>query len=245
MYMRARAKPEFQTTDLYTGKHVNINMERDEFTIMELEECALWLFQFYNPDVRFYFGVMDVDVDTEKYDLNDYGKELETKVKHEFPGMPYDIYFSGNRGYHVYLYDARFWVKPDRYEKDKIQNWILATVKSLYGNLFEIIDTSIYTMNHGIRPYTINHPVTNKRPKLCARNHTQGFWHWMMDTMRLPPNIIPLLDSVEQTIGTQLSTNASVLVNTTKQKGDQMNNIVIAFYKDKTGGMNTSIAIVQ
>lgn len=115
--------------------------------------------------------VIDVDVDSDGDDLDLAGKAvLELDAFFKSKGVEetdYTIYFSGNRGYHIYLPITLFGAPPPHPEYHRLLHEILidviketGLVEERVGGVWtgELIDTAVYAPLHLIRmPHTI-HP---------------------------------------------------------------------------------------
>lgn len=228
--------PTTDTDRIYTGKTISIALNRGEFSSIDLEACALWYFQFYKPgqdDVIFYLGVADVDVTiSPQYPtVESFLPELTRRIALALPNVPYDLWHSGNKGYHIYFYSARFWVKPPQFNKAEINTWISGAVAQLYGNLYDIIDSSIYVYNHGIRPFTIPNPRTKVLPTLIryAFDDTP-FWNWMMENIiDTRPNIIQLPVNPPSTTSLNSSSTA---IDTYSVDHNDMFDIIRQFFSE-------------
>lgn len=173
---------------IYTGNKL-------EFPLRDQEhwkyECALWYFDFIRGDNKYkYIGVLDIDVGEEMFYHNtekntmvilctDILDEIKNKLE---PLGGFDIYFSGKKGFHIYVFSKEF----------IINSCDIENIKSIWRNIFgensivyEYIDFTIYYENKGIRPIYIAHPDTNRMPSLIytnrGDNHYTDIWWYILE----------------------------------------------------------------
>lgn len=181
-----REPPTFEGGELYHGaiKYYPLGNQ----TLLALEDCALWYMEFLDAtqNKSFYLGVLDIDiarppdVDYEQLKL-DTLKTIDALVKSKF--SDYQIFDSGNKGYHVYVFSERLWRAPTDPKTDH-KIWISGQLKELFGDeLFNMIDLSTHFIGKGIRPYTTPHPKTKRLPQLVISTVPADlcFWYWFVN----------------------------------------------------------------
>lgn len=132
----------------------------------------------------YYLGVLDIDVprDPEQSDTEYKAKKKETfalikDLIHQ-RAMPYQIFDSGNKGFHIYVFHSACWLQPaDPTVDHKV--WVSGHLKVLYGEqLFNMIDLSNHFIGKGIRPYTVPNPKTGRANELLVSTYDAPFWSW-------------------------------------------------------------------
>lgn len=213
MFTTLRAPPEFETNEIYKGDTIELNMfleepERMEKVIYDIHNMTLWYFQFYlitDPkSIYQYFGVMDVDVDREpgctENEFQEKKKEVLGKLiellDERFPNN-YSIFNSGGKGYHIYIYDMEFYRRPDRELNNAERNlWIDEQLKDIFGEgeLYNLLDKSVYALNKGVRSYFCRHPKTKALPRLLyVAGQNDDIWYWLWDNIKIGQGkIVPL-----------------------------------------------------
>lgn len=193
-----RETPDFEGGKLYHGQTNTYDLY--EGSLSKLEECALWYMQILDPSnvMSFYLGALDFDIarpenttDTEYETLK---KQTMVKIQ-ELVGnrfTSFQIYDSGNKGYHVYVYDMQCWRVPmDPKSDHKI--WVSGQLRELYGDeLFNLMDLSNHFIGKGLRPYTIPHPTTGRMPRLVFTTVPERteFWYWFINDV-LAAGVVP------------------------------------------------------
>lgn len=183
-----RLKPTYDTCNVWGGKTKEIPLvgDIDRLTFMLEEEASLWLFQFNSstsPDTYQYFGVLDFDLHVFPYEkpraeltkilLADPDIKEIIRLLEERKFDAFNVYFSGKKGIHVYVFDKTMYTcpPPDRSEGKARLSWMKSFLEKKYGEeLLGMLDDSIYRMNCGIRPYSIPHPKTGQRPFLIYQH---------------------------------------------------------------------------
>lgn len=197
-YTTCRTPANFATNNLYHGEEIDIKITTSSEAelakiVGDIYETILWYFQFHEktPVISHYFGVMDIDI--EKGSLSDadflmkiqsYLPELIDKL-HIMNYHSYRIYFSGSKGYHVYLFDPKLWVVPQTQQEHNVP-WIEQQIERLYPELCDVVDYSIYHVNKGIRNFLQPNPKNGKmcRP-VSEKNAPVCLWTWLIDLMNV------------------------------------------------------------
>lgn len=179
MYAWARSIPEYETSNFFGGKTNKFNLKTEYEWEQYCTNTSLWYFLF-NEGEEFYKYIGYFDIDLKK------NTKLREAIKHDDivvmknEAKPYfdlfteygevTIYSSGSKGFHVYVFDTKFIFKSKdvkKFTSDAILNQLHDILSK---EVIDIIDTSVYAMNKGIRPvYQIN-PKTNRRPRLLWTN---------------------------------------------------------------------------
>lgn len=196
---RIRLKPQNDYSPLYQGKEYLCPLTMQNMTV--LEDAALWYLEY--SDNSQYFGVLDFDIAREpnSTDTEYLAKKEEvleiiiSEITKRF--YFYQIYDSGNKGFHVYVFDISCWLKPSAALNRQL--WIRAQLQKLFGEtLFDMLDLSNHYIGKGIRPYTCAHPTTGRMPKLIKKSHNcpDNFWEWFMDLRDTPTEVddIPIAE---------------------------------------------------
>ncbi len=184
-----RTQPDFEGGQLYHGKVVTYDIVPGNYA--RLEDAALWYMQIEDAQGRasYYLGALDFDIarppgssDAEYEQLKqDNLFIIEHLVKMLHPH--YQIFDSGNKGYHVYVFDPTCWRVPqDPHGDHKL--WVSSNLRVLYGDaLFDMMDLSNHFIGKGLRPYCIRHPKTNRLPQLVRNTLPAGvyFWDWFVN----------------------------------------------------------------
>lgn len=230
MYTKLREEPLFESTSPYTGNEVTYNILFSSeywriYVIGKIYECVLWMFQFRmagDPKnmISQYFGVMDIDIDREE-GMSD--NEYEMKKFHYLPVLidklhrmdyhSYRIYQSGTKGYHVYLFDLKFWRIPTITDEGTHNLWIEQQIKHLYPELYEELDYNIYHIDKGIRNPLWPHPDTKKASTLLVeKNAPPCIWNWICDVFPISkPVQVPFDRTIPpRAITTATATGASL-----------------------------------
>lgn len=166
---------------LYTGATYECALSDLKF-----EPClfALWYFDFYDKSDNFqfqYLGVMDIDLGKEHF-LDATNKELPLTISPEASKilediesflkekeyMDYDIYFSGQKGFHVYVFHPDFFAPQNKDFDFKLY----LSENVLNPKIFSYLDCSIYYKNKGIRGIYNEHPKTCIEPQLISYNRS-------------------------------------------------------------------------
>lgn len=174
----------FRSTDIKLS-YLDPTMTMDS----DIMGACLWYFDFYCYDfctniasetsyvkakhVAQYIGVLDIDIDGMTPD--NYLLHPSTKIVNEClekTGLDYNMYFSGNKGFHVYLYDVDKFMVPRKLKKDFNEEkhyfrWALLRA-GLGATLVDMVDFSPFKRNCGIRPYTCINPKSGCLPVLYA-----------------------------------------------------------------------------
>lgn len=210
-YARKMPYEEFQN-NLFSGP-------KTEFYLQEWEchynECALWYFDFSKKKTtqKFkYLGVLDIDFGENT--INDPLAPNVTVFKEDTQVVVmtikdildhceynYDIYYSGNKGIHIYIYDTKFIYS---YENKKTQADIKTFMRGILNSyISNIVDYSIYPDNKGIRPFLIRHPKTSIMPRLIFTSrptlkNINNIWEYL--TMILVDISVPCVvdDPIEE-----------------------------------------------
>lgn len=154
-----------------------------------------------SPTISQYFGVLDFDL-TRPPDISD--MEFAIKKTELLSVLirlldaqrltTYQIFDSGNKGFHVYIYDLqRCWLVPDSDLPDR-NTWIRFNLKQIIGDeLYELVDLSNHYLGKGIRPYLCAHPDTGKMPSLVHQvgDCPSSFWEWFIEALYL--GVLPTL----------------------------------------------------
>ena len=193
---RIRLKPENQYSGLYHGKTAVFPVSMNN--LFFLEDAALWYMEFSylgSSAVSQYFGVLDFDIERPEgiSDADYFMKKTDVlsiiiQCLDERQFTFYQIYDSGNKGYHVYVYDVqRCLLVPEDDTLDR-NIWIRYQLKAIYGEeLFNLLDISNHYIGKGIRPYMCPHPSTGRMPALVFQ--TEGcplsFWEWFIESLYL------------------------------------------------------------
>lgn len=225
---RIRARPENDYAALYHGSVYLYPVSMQYIHI--LEDAALWYMEF-SMGVGFsqYFGVLDFDISRETGSTDqEYQQKKEATLeiidallspKFKY----YQVYDSGNKGYHVYVYDMRnCWLEPPADLSVGRMLWIRAQLRNIYGDeLYDLLDISNHCIGKGIRPYTCVHPKTGVRPLLLKQ--TPGcppvFWEWFIDNIYIGilPTIVeyrtvtPILDLSNASIDSTASLTPEIV----------------------------------
>ena len=190
MYKTAvRLVPDFPNGKLYHGKEHVYPIDAKFMT--SLEDCALWYMQIIdsNNNVSYFLGALDFDIarpdncnDTQYVQLKqDKLVQIEGLLKAQHPH--YQIFDSGNKGYHAYVFSSECWRVPDDPKAD-YKIWLCCQLKELFGTeLYDMLDLSNHFIGKGLRPYTISHPDTGRRPTLVRSTVPAGyyFWDWFLN----------------------------------------------------------------
>lgn len=140
-----------------------------------------------------YLGVLDIDLkfcsdaelrlfqeSPEKHEMVDRIKNALSERKMR----DFDIQFSGNKGFHVYIYEKKT-IKRLSYEDSKNVSLIKQFLLELYGNeLYDIIDKSIYF--NGIRNPEQPNPKTGQFNKsiYSTSQPPRSVFAWFLRTLR-------------------------------------------------------------
>jgi hypothetical protein len=213
---RIRLKPENEESGLYRGKTAIFPVSMN--SLLFIEDAALWYLEFCfagSTIVSQYFGVLDFDIERE-YGLSDMDYNIRkmdrlsviVRLLQQRGFEHYQIFDSGRKGYHVYIYDMnRCWLVPEKEDVDR-NLWIRHQLKELYGEeLYDMIDLSNHHIGKGIRPYMCNHPVTGKPPSLIQATGEcpSSFWEWFVECLYigmtpkragLPSDLVTSTDSI-------------------------------------------------
>ena len=179
-----RLVPDFAGADLYHGKTAVYEIHPRNFAA--IEDCALWYMQIIDQnDVRSYFlGALDFDI-ARPDDCNDtqYAQlklDKLTEIEHLLKMMHthYQIFDSGNKGYHAYVFSSDCWRVPED-PKGDFKLWVCCQLKELFGvSLFDMLDLSNHFINKGLRPYCVAHPKTGRMPSLLRSTVPAGYYFW-------------------------------------------------------------------
>lgn len=195
IFTTCRLLPDYDTANSYGGKEIQIKLTNNSElelakTVGEIYETVLWYFQFNEQSagsVSHYFGVMDIDLARGSLSDDDFLLKIKSYLPllldklHMMNYHSYRIYFSGNKGYHVYLFDPLLWRIPRSHDEYGI-NWIEQQVELLYPELCNEVDYSIYHCNKGIRNFLIPNPKSGKVCSMvCEKNAPPCLWSWLID----------------------------------------------------------------
>lgn len=187
--VKSRSKPTYQTSNLYGGVVTWTKCDPIDYAMYLLEEMALWLFQFRDNDTDFiYLGYMDIDLEVEPN--AQIADEIVEEIEERFPSIPYHLYFSGKKGFHVYLQHPELFIKLYKDNNNKLSDWISKDlVTKIFGKkLAKRADPSVYHINKGIRPYYCRHPKTDVQPKVVRKyvppgKEEKNFLTWLLETL--------------------------------------------------------------
>lgn len=202
---RIRLKPENDYSELYHGRVYlcPVNMQYANM----LEDAALWYFEFAlvgHSAYSQYFGALDFDIarDENSTDIEFQIKKdahfnvIDALIAERFPC--YQIYDSGNKGFHVYIYDlAKCWLQPPLDMTCDRGLWIRSQLKHLYGDeLFDMLDLSNHFIGKGLRPFYCPHPKTKRMPTIIKQ--TEGcpidFWEWFIHCIYI--GVLPITSAL-------------------------------------------------
>lgn len=213
--------------DAYKGKTVLDRIDKQMNFINNINErSSLWYFEMlkwirkpsnkqfrlWTKETYAFLGVFDLDFDISIEERNELVQNAKSKqltmiseekldmVKknlHQFDKA--EVYFSGSKGFHVYIWDKRFLtvVENPRWLSNR------ATIETFFRSLsvfdeefLQMIDYSIYRHGSGIRPYYMSHPKTKIRPFLLYRQGFSeskireysygGIWQWIRKHVKNP-----------------------------------------------------------
>lgn len=171
----------------------------DQNGILEMTETlCLWHFLFENTRTQQlikYLGFLDLDMPL--YDFktmrgDQIRQVFQREVEPHLNGFQWFAYFSGSKGFHVYLLDDRFFFKVDAKDKQSPGAMKAALSALLPEELYKRIDTSIYAMNKGIRPWTQKNPKVSVMRVVrlacadCPVQDVYDFFEWIADTLNNP-----------------------------------------------------------
>lgn len=183
----------------WSGTIGNFSLTPDGVTEM-CERLCLWNFLFENTQSQFvkYLGFLDFDMPTHDFQTMNGGQivqvfqqELQQDLDTAFPGC-WMAYFSGSKGFHVYVLKDEFFFSLDGKDKQDPACMVAALKELLPESLSNKIDTSIYAVNKGIRPWTQKNPKVSvmKRVRLAAQGcpvqDAYDFFEWIADVLRCP-----------------------------------------------------------
>lgn len=242
IFTKVRGEPQFQTNNIFHGETswVNISpanpLEMTKVVGDLYTDKVLYSFEFVQgtqvpavdidqTEMSQYFGIMDIDI----ADAKKPGADLE-KLKTEHLALlierldlmgykSYRIYFSGSKGFHVYIYDIKLWRIPStKLDANQRLNWIHEQVQWCFPMLFEYLDLSIYRINSGIRSFTYPHPTkgTLNVVKYETDEAPACHWCWIIDEFNksapVPADILPNQQPVRQIRPVQPRINTRVTV---------------------------------
>lgn len=260
MQTTIRLHPSYQTNNIYGGKAVDVDVTGPiEPLVLKLEEDAsLWYFQFKTKtgeEIIFqYFGVMDIDFNriftspTKQELLSDPTiKRTIELLDEQFSN--FTVYFSGKKGLHVYIYDASLFVyPPGNFAKDKERlHWLDCYLKSAFGGeIYALLDKSIYHINKGIRPYSVPHPKTRIRPFVVhQRGEQDSIWHFILEN-KIWENakvFVPEIGhSVSATI-TRENISTEIKVKTLEESSRDMTKQVVDYFNSLEGRIGNSVTL--
>ena len=194
-----REQPDFANAQLYHGKITNYDIHPGNFA--RLEDCSLWYMQIVDSaNVMSYFlGALDFDIakpagfDDAQYAQLKHDRLVVIEHLLKMFHSHYQIFDSGNKGYHVYVYSSECWRVPEDPKADH-KTWVCCQLKELFGpSLYDMMDLSNHFIGKGLRPYCVAHPTTNRMPKLVRSTVPDGyyFWDWFYHDV-IQQNIQPL-----------------------------------------------------
>jgi len=236
---KVRTRPLFNTNNIFQGdtKWVPINHNTDtELNYKYIDDLmdsdvVLYHFEFAkytgtttknieDKDISQYFGIMDIDIENCKnmsfQEFEDAKKKMLNIIVKELNTMgykAYKIYFSGGKGFHVYIYDIKLWRIPDddiTISKSERLEWISQQVDILFPSLTKYLDKSIYRINNGIRAFTFPHPKKNtlNRLQYCSEESPVCHWTWISEKFKSgAPTKVKYIPSITPVTGTRQSTN--------------------------------------
>lgn len=212
-FTKVRGEPRFQTSNIFQGEEEWLcvtpkdNLELAKYAGDLYTDKVLYHFEFVKSTtpirkgqevplkyISQYFGVMDIDIEASKTATDaeftvikaEYLEMLKEKLE-EMNYTNYRIYFSGSKGFHVYIYDSKLWRTPmDDLNSDQRLEWINQQVDVCFPELSDKLDRSIYRINNGIRSFTYPHP---KKHVLCKEVFATDsapvcHWSWIFDMCR-------------------------------------------------------------
>lgn len=161
-------------------------------------DFCLWFFYFRNGAEQFkYLGFLDMDVHG-----HDFATMSGTQIRHVFCqlfeptlnqafGRHWMAYFSGSKGFHVYILKEEFFFRIDSDEKTgQNKDCMVSALRELLPlDLFVQIDLSVYAYNKGIRPWTVKNPKTGRHrqiriaPENCPVCDAYDFFEWIAETL--------------------------------------------------------------
>jgi len=138
--------------------------------------------------MSYFLGALDFDIPKDSLSDDQY-QQRKLDALEVIKGLVaercthYQIFDSGNKGYHVYVFEERCWRIPvDPKGDHKI--WVSAQLRDLFGDpLFDMLDLSNHFIGKGLRPYTCRHPVTHRMPVLLVSTvpNDLDFWYWFVN----------------------------------------------------------------
>jgi hypothetical protein len=215
-FTKVREEPKFQTTNIFHGEPKWICLTHStslsaEKSIGDLyTDIVLYHFEFRhvqnanelqsanldNHSISQYFGIMDIDIENAKNMSSvqfEYAKQehlllLKTELN-RMGYKSYRIFFSGGKGYHVYIYDIKLWRIPEDQPiltKNQRLDWINRQVDLLFPTLADKLDKSIYRINNGIRSFTYPHPKkgTLNKEVFATDEAPVCHWSWFVDKFK-------------------------------------------------------------
>jgi hypothetical protein len=179
-----REQPDFANAQLYHGKITNYDIHPGNFA--QLEDCSLWYMQIVdrNNVMSYFLGALDFDIARpEEYNDAQYAQLKQdrlTIIEHLLKTLHshYQIFDSGNKGYHAYVYSSECWRVPEDPRVDH-KTWVCCQLKELYGvSLYDMMDLSNHFIGKGLRPYCVAHPKTGRMPSLVRSTVPDGYYFW-------------------------------------------------------------------
>lgn len=209
---RIRLKPENNYSGVYHGKEYLCPVSMSNLSV--IEDAGLWYLEFDDgtPVYSQYFGVLDFDIARPETFTDQEYAALKEHTLEVIVGLltfeDYQIYDSGNKGYHVYIFDSRCWLKPADPQCNR-HTWIRSQLRTLFGDtLYDMIDISNHNIGKGIRPYMCPHPKTHLMPRLVKQTFELNFWEWFIeciDAGAKPTLAIIIYDHIPQPSPPQLN----------------------------------------
>lgn len=237
LYTKVRGEPQFLTNNIFHGEtswtRITPNGAADFARIVGdlYTDKVLYNFEFVNSgtppaldvdisEISQYFGIMDIDmVDAKKpgVDFEKLKKDYLDLLKTQLDAMGFDayrIYFSGSKGYHVYIYDIKLWRKPSIVldSNDRL-NWINQQLELMFPTLVDHLDPSIYRINSGIRSFTYPHPTKRTLNVVVFEtdNAPVCHWTWILDNFN---GKTPILSPYTTQTTTRIQTRPTTRINT-------------------------------
>lgn len=191
----------------FFGAQAVMSIENDNSRQLIFDQMYLWHMTFTRSKqcTQEYFKYMVLDIDLELTDrqrvelLNDIknrkaAKYLKNIIEYliiDFPTSYIEIWFSGSKGFHVYIYSPKmiFWTKDLNYiNKYNLMNFLRSRITT---KLIDMIDFSIYYKKKGIRSYMQPNPKTGIIPsvvKLIKKRYrvTADIFEYLYDALDLP-----------------------------------------------------------
>lgn len=225
-YTKARASQISNNPRLFHGKNAWYPVSNPA-TFLALENNVdLWFFEFTiashrsqinekTNQITQYIGVFDIDFqgseclteEERKYmvEQRTLPSRIQPIVKRIVRNDPYQVFFSGKKGIHIYLINEKYYVKASRFVD--IKAYFRNVLYKDDPSIVEYFDESIYHKGKGIRPYSCRHKSTHIIPiplESSDQYFNDTFWYFLGDIVlkNTPFNLLnqyqqPLRDSRE------------------------------------------------